>query len=446
MGDLDSAILTAWARIRPILQSDPDELAARLARRRSQLLLRPPRAWCLAVRASDRRLPLHHPTTPQLHHASHNLTLTAPLLRELCRPIKIDPPGIKPTDLARQMGCRSSAISELRRRGHLEVVYNDSKWYGPRGRCLYTPRLLDPSNFNSRRPPDPLWGTLAPRIVQLIPDDFSHTLTRVRTFRSDGFGRSRLSASTQHPSAFNGYRWLCPACSKPVHIVYYPMRLMSLPEFFNEDLPQLREVDDPQPPLPTFACVRCHRVQYFSRCDGHNSWNRLIAWATAGLLYGHEVPRPQLLDGVPFLPERRRAYRPSKNRAPSVRQQEVLQRLLKRMTYHEIAADLGIARSTVHSLALAVYKRHNVKGREALAQKLNHELPKKKSAKREAVAAQLKEGKRYYHIAKALGMTNAAVRKHITAIRRAQRLLHPSSFSSSLTAMSSVESSPRAEG
>jgi hypothetical protein len=66
MGDLDSAILTAWARIRPILQSDPDELAARLARRRSQLLLRPPRAWCLAVRATDRRLPFH-PSSFSLH-------------------------------------------------------------------------------------------------------------------------------------------------------------------------------------------------------------------------------------------------------------------------------------------------------------------------------------------------------------------------------------------
>jgi hypothetical protein len=88
MHTLDSAILAAWARVRPILQSDPDELAARLARRRSQLLLRPPRAWCLAVRAADRRLnPLYpsvalHPARGEIKGAGPSI---CPLFADLPR-------------------------------------------------------------------------------------------------------------------------------------------------------------------------------------------------------------------------------------------------------------------------------------------------------------------------------------------------------------------------
>ena len=54
--DIQRAIDAAWLRIRPILDRDPDELRKRLARRQSALITNPPRAWCLAVRASDTRL------------------------------------------------------------------------------------------------------------------------------------------------------------------------------------------------------------------------------------------------------------------------------------------------------------------------------------------------------------------------------------------------------
>lgn len=56
MHDIEQSLRLAWARIRKILLRDPDELHRRLARRRLALMQRPPRAWCIALRASDRRI------------------------------------------------------------------------------------------------------------------------------------------------------------------------------------------------------------------------------------------------------------------------------------------------------------------------------------------------------------------------------------------------------
>src|SRR5438105_3972856 len=105
MSDLDDNLLAAWNRIRPKLLSDPTELSRRLARRRTPTLQRPPRAMCLAVRASDTRInpasaiivPEHAVQLNSLDHAyqyeRHEVTLDEQLLHLLCRPVYIDPPG-----------------------------------------------------------------------------------------------------------------------------------------------------------------------------------------------------------------------------------------------------------------------------------------------------------------------------------------------------------------
>src|SRR5438445_11577186 len=56
MDDMDRALFEAFSEVWPRLLKDPDELRARLARRRSSEMSRSPRAWCMAVRASDRRI------------------------------------------------------------------------------------------------------------------------------------------------------------------------------------------------------------------------------------------------------------------------------------------------------------------------------------------------------------------------------------------------------
>ncbi len=52
--DLGKLLAEAWARVGPMLKNDPDELAARKARRRLAYMQRPHRAWCLAVRTTTR--------------------------------------------------------------------------------------------------------------------------------------------------------------------------------------------------------------------------------------------------------------------------------------------------------------------------------------------------------------------------------------------------------
>src|SRR5262245_6442993 len=63
MADIEDLILNAWSRMKPRLLEDPAEFARRLARRNGRSLSRPPRAWCLAIRASDRRLAAYYPTS-----------------------------------------------------------------------------------------------------------------------------------------------------------------------------------------------------------------------------------------------------------------------------------------------------------------------------------------------------------------------------------------------
>src|SRR5881397_3415941 len=96
--DLERAICDAWLRLRKKILSDPQELHRRLARRRMKSLTRPPRAWCIAIRASDRRItPAHWIITPEhaldLDHPlhpyepiEHEVIIRPHALRKYCRP------------------------------------------------------------------------------------------------------------------------------------------------------------------------------------------------------------------------------------------------------------------------------------------------------------------------------------------------------------------------
>src|SRR5437588_11731832 len=74
--ELERAIRDAWLKLRGKILSDPQELHRRLARRRLASLTRPPRAWCIAIRASDRRITaMHWVISPEhamdLNHPEH---------------------------------------------------------------------------------------------------------------------------------------------------------------------------------------------------------------------------------------------------------------------------------------------------------------------------------------------------------------------------------------
>src|SRR6266436_5363178 len=99
MNDVARLVLEAWEKLGPKIMADPDQLARRLARRRGALLTRPPRASCLAVRASDRRItPAHWVISPEhamdLNHPEHpyepiehEVTIQTDAIRRYCHPI-----------------------------------------------------------------------------------------------------------------------------------------------------------------------------------------------------------------------------------------------------------------------------------------------------------------------------------------------------------------------
>src|SRR3954462_7860639 len=112
MDDVGRLILEAWEKLGRGIMADPQEMAKRLARRRSALLTRPQRAWCLTIRASDRRitpanwvispehaLDLDHPEHPY-EPIEHEVTIRPHALRKYCRPVRTDSLGEYVQDVA----------------------------------------------------------------------------------------------------------------------------------------------------------------------------------------------------------------------------------------------------------------------------------------------------------------------------------------------------------
>src|SRR5690348_13899108 len=56
MDELEEAVFGTWEKVRERVLGDWAELERRLSRRRSKMFRMCPRAWCLVVRASDRRI------------------------------------------------------------------------------------------------------------------------------------------------------------------------------------------------------------------------------------------------------------------------------------------------------------------------------------------------------------------------------------------------------
>src|SRR5689334_15937775 len=112
MNDVARLIVEAWEKLGPKILADPEELRRRLARRRLPIMTRPIRAWCLALRASDRRInaanwiltPMHaldldHPEHPY-EPIEHTVTIQPHGLRKFCRPVRTESLGEQVHDVA----------------------------------------------------------------------------------------------------------------------------------------------------------------------------------------------------------------------------------------------------------------------------------------------------------------------------------------------------------
>jgi DNA-binding CsgD family transcriptional regulator len=381
MDPLVQAIAEAWKRVKPLVEKDPDERARRLARRRLAVMQRPPRAWCLAVRASDTRInPATAACVPEeaayprsalgtrfepeySEYGPHEVTLTAQLVRRLVRPYYIPAPGISARELAEKLGCSRGRIAHIMNRGHFTVEYYKQLTNGQPGPPVprvYTEKQLDSGASRCAQAQDALWGTNSTWLDSRVPDDLEQTIERVPNFQEYPVrGESPCMLRV-----FRGWKWICPGCRKTTRTLFYPLPRVYAFQLLDRE-PAPGEVDGMPEPPNSFACVRCHRVRYFSRWT-HNWWNQLITHISGGMLFGYEVPEQSLVDRG----QRSRAYKPRFGCAPSKRREEVLERLLKGLKYREIARDLGISMGTVSRHKHVIYAQHRVHSRAGLAKAL----------------------------------------------------------------------------
>src|SRR3954470_13680632 len=126
MNDVARLVLEAWEKLGPKIMADSDELNRRLARRRMGILTRPVRAWCLCVRASDRRItPAHWVISPEhamdLNHPAHpyeriehEVIIRPHALRKYCRPVRTDSWGELVGDVAERLGVKPCGLYKAR--------------------------------------------------------------------------------------------------------------------------------------------------------------------------------------------------------------------------------------------------------------------------------------------------------------------------------------------
>jgi DNA-binding NarL/FixJ family response regulator len=237
---------------------------------------------------------------------------------------------------------------------------------------LLSPRgqLLDPGFARHYARPHPAWGPIGNSSAAICFPPTSSKPSCAGPIPPRQSPRARQAQVLHHPDdppEFWGWRWICPACKKPVRTIYYPLPVRTMFDRWFIDPAQrlkLGELNLPEPPLPTFACRKCHNVQYISTTDRHG-WNQIITYLSAGLLYGCEVPKP-----ASFTPERKRTRIRQLHRQAPMRR-KVLTRLANGWSNFQIAKDLQISRKAVNQHIYIICKEEDVPDRHALADKLN---------------------------------------------------------------------------
>src|SRR5687767_5235000 len=193
MTDLERVMWEAWERVWPKLKGDPDEMRARLARRRGRMAQRPLRAFCLAVRASDRRINgMRACIVPmwgeglgvrdrgrRAEHVAEEVELDRRLLVEICRPVRVDAWGELVEEVAGKLGCHSTGLKGLGGNGRLEekFVKGLAGRKGKRVAMVRCGEMLDPSAWGKSRP-DPIWGGLWMYHAEWLEEGFAQVVRR----------------------------------------------------------------------------------------------------------------------------------------------------------------------------------------------------------------------------------------------------------------------------
>ena len=115
----------------------------------------------------------------------HEVVLTPRLVRRLCGPVVIEPPGEPLREVAAKLGVDRSALAAARFHGVFRSHY---RRVGGRGGApvalLYTEKVLDPSGPMFRA--DPAWNLTGAFLPYLLPCGFEQRVVRVPRFEGPG--------------------------------------------------------------------------------------------------------------------------------------------------------------------------------------------------------------------------------------------------------------------
>lgn len=463
MDSIDAALSDAWNRLLPRVRADRVETLRRAMRRRSGTVLsRPNRNWCLSIRAADTRLD-HWAWVPKYlprMHEPHQITITSGTLRELCKPVSIPWPGIDWTRAAASLGRHPDSFRNWIKRAAVQVRYEHPASHGKHGHkvpVVWSSGPLNP-NMDEGRAPDDVWGTLWQYMWNQVPDDLEFHVDRVPVWRPyPGHDSPR----------FRGWRFICPGlgaggalppstddalindpddpdprrsvwatqhvpCGRLADRLFLPVKPWTIPDFLGDDdhlevsfpfpSPSHRLTVSPShrlsppsllpsvPPSLSLACHTCHRVHTRARL-GSPGWNSFVADLSAGLLYGHEVKRPDS-----FAPERRYRFVHKRRKAPQ--RARVLNLLARGHKDRQIAVRLGMSYRAVRNHVRALYKRHGARNRADLCARAGVEYARPMPPRRAQVLRALLDGMSTRQIADRLAITRSGVNSHCQGLFR----------------------------
>jgi hypothetical protein len=185
MDAIDIALRDAWFSLLERLEHDPEEVERR-AGRAARALQRPVSAWCLRIRASDRRLEEWGLADPDAAAAgkAHAVDLTQWDIADLTAPVRLNNPwpGTDSRETARALGIGPTTMWKWMKAGVFEVERFDSrvirKRIGPPVAMVASRRALDPTSRRARAP-HLMWGCGWQRLAQDLPRAYETTLWRV---------------------------------------------------------------------------------------------------------------------------------------------------------------------------------------------------------------------------------------------------------------------------
>jgi len=240
MDDLDRNLIDAFWRVWKQCEDDPDEARRRWERSRRVSYQRVPAAWCLRLRAGDRRITRDYGLeSDEADRVPHEVEIDGAAIRDYCRPIELPYPGLPLDRAAARLGrhpeslrkwlpirpgrtraARAQRVAkwDLHRGGAkvFSVRYEPPAAHGRRGMLVpvvWTQRPLDPG-ADLGATPHPVWGSSWRLLHERIPEHYAVVAERVPDFRDYPRPRPRprkgSGGVTDYERRFRGWLWKCP--------------------------------------------------------------------------------------------------------------------------------------------------------------------------------------------------------------------------------------------